>query len=549
MNPLTQERLKVSRGEDVLRQATATHVSTLRDYLQVARRRKWIILQAAVIVPLAALAFSLHQQSQFRGSSQVLLSQQDLSSQLTGASTSTNDPADRQAQTQASLARVPDVAQGAIARVHAAISPTAFLASSSVTAGTNSDILTFAVTNHDPALAARLATAYAHAYVAYRLEQDTAPINTALKEVLSQIATLPTHGALYTSLEDKATQLRTLAALKSANASVVQQAQTAVQTAPRTKRNVILGVLLGLFLGVGLAFLRESLDTRVRSADEIGEHLHIPLLARLPEPDKKLRAEDGLAMLADPSGVQSEAFRMLRTNVEFASLGKEAHVIMVTSATEQEGKSTTIANLAVAMARAGQHVVLIDLDLRRPYIDRFFGLGGRPGLTQVALGVAQLGEAIVRVPIGSSDSVAATNDNGNGASSTRRLGRGALDVLPSGPIPPDPGEFVGTDRLTEILEHIRGHADVVLIDAPPLLHVGDALVLSAKVDAVLVVTRMDMMRRPILGELERLLETMPAHKLGFVVTGAEAEEGYGYGYGGYYYHRAYGPRQKEASRT
>jgi Mrp family chromosome partitioning ATPase len=372
---------------------------------------------------------------------------------------------------------------------------------------------------------------------------------------------LPTHGALYTSLEDKATQLRTLAALKSANASVVQQAQTAVQTAPRTARNVLLGLMLGLFLGVGLAFLREALDTRVRSAEAIGEQLHLPLLARLPEPDKKLKATDTLAMIADPSSVQSEAFRMLRTNVEFASLGKEANVIMVTSATEQEGKSTTIANLAIAMARAGQHVVLIDLDLRRPYIDRFFNLGGRPGLTQVALGMAQLGEAIVRVPIGSSDSAAATygsrngNSNGNSNASngqaSRRLIRGALDVLPSGPIPPDPGEFVGTARLTEILEHIRAHADVVLVDAPPLLHVGDGLTLSAKVDAVLVVTRMEMMRRPILGELERLLETMPAHKLGFVVTGAEEEEGYGsgYGYGGYHYHRAYGPRQKESTRT
>jgi capsular exopolysaccharide synthesis family protein len=534
-----------ARGEDVLRQATATHVSTLRDYLQVARRRKWIIVQAALIVPLAALAFSLHQQSQYQGSAQVLLSQQDLSSQLTGAPNYTNDPADRQAQTQASLARVPDVAQRAINTAHVQMTPTDFLGSSSVTAGTNSDILTLTVTNHNPVLAARLATAYAHAYVAYRLEQDTAPILTALTEVQAQIATLPTHGALYTSLEDKATQLRTLAALKSANASVVQQSQTAVQTAPRTKRNVILGILLGVFLGVGLAFLRDTLDTRVRSADAISEQLHLPILARLTEPDKKLRAEDRLAMISDPSGMQSEAFRVLRTNVEFASLGKEASMIMVTSATEQEGKSTTIANLAVAMARSGQHVVLIDLDLRRPYIDRFFNLEGRPGLTQVALGVAQLGEAIVRVSIGASDSVASTNGNGSGS---RRLERGALDVLPSGPLPPDPGEFVGTDRLTEILEHIRAHADVVLIDAPPLLHVGDGLALSAKVDAVLVVTRMEMMRRPILAELGRLLETMPAHKLGFIVTGAEAEEGYGYGYGGYYYHRAYGPREKATAR-
>jgi non-specific protein-tyrosine kinase len=244
---------------------------------------------------------------------------------------------------------------------------------------------------------------------------------------------------------------------------------------------------------------------------------------------------------------------MLRTNVEFSALGKEAHVIMVTSATEQEGKSTTISNLAVAMARAGQHVVLIDLDLRRPFIDRFFKLDGRPGLTQVALGSAQLGEAIVRIPLGGSDINASRMNghefNGNGAGSgeaslSRRRASGALDVLPSGPIPPDPGEFVGTARLTEILEHIRTHADIVLIDAPPLLHVGDGLTLSAKVDALLVVTRMDAMRRPILGELKRLLDTMPAHKLGFVITGAEAEEGYGYGYG--YHPRPY-ERQSEAA--
>jgi Mrp family chromosome partitioning ATPase len=302
--------------------------------------------------------------------------------------------------------------------------------------------------------------------------------------------------------------------------------------------------LLGLFLGVGLAFLREALDTRVRSAEAIGAKLELPLLARLPAPAKKLRGESRLTMLADPSGPQAEAFRMLRTNFEFASLGKEARVVMVTSATEQEGKSTTIANLAVAMARAGQHVVLVDLDLRRPYIDRFFDLGSRPGLTQVALGVAQLGEAIVRVPISGSDTLASLNGNGNGNGNGNRRALGALDVLPSGPIPPDPGEFVGTARLTEILEHLRAHADVVLIDAPPLFHVGDGLVLSSKVDAVLVVTRLDVMRRPMLGELSRLLHTMPAHKLGFIVTGAEAEEGYSDAYGGaYYYSRPYGPRE------
>ena len=532
--------------------ATTHHVSTLRDYLLVLRRRKWTVISTTAVVTAAALVFSLTQQAKYEGSAQVLLSQQDLSTQLTGTPQYNNDPADRQAQTQASLARVPSVAQRAIDAARVDMTTKQFLDASSATAGTNSDLLTLTVTNHDPKLASRLATAYAHAYVAYRLEQDTAPIESALKGVQAQIDANPKHGALYNSLEDKATQLRTLAALKSANASVVRQAQPAVQTAPKTTRNVVLGVILGLFLGIGLAFLREALDTRVHSAEAIGEALHLPLLARLSEPEKKLRTANQLAMLSDPTGVQAESFRMLRTNVEFAALGKEASVIMVTSATEQEGKSTTISNLAVAMARAGEHVVLIDLDLRRPFVDRFFDLGGRPGLTQVALGMTPLREAIVRIPLEGNENGAKLepfngngngNHNGHGSGSgyppTRDRSIGVLDVLPSGPIPPDPGEFVSTARLTEILEHVRSHADVVLVDAPPLLHVSDGLVLSAKVDALLVVTRMDVMRRPILGELKRQLDTMPAHKLGFVVTGAEAEEGYGYSYSYGYRQRAY----------
>jgi non-specific protein-tyrosine kinase len=250
-------------------------------------------------------------------------------------------------------------------------------------------------------------------------------------------------------------------------------------------------------------------------------------------------------MIDEPTSVNAEAFRMLRTNVEFASLGKEARMLMVTSAMEQEGKSTTIANLAVALARAGQHVVLVDLDLRRPFVDRFFDLQGRPGLTQVAIGAAQLGDAIVRIPILGDDATLLPSSNGNG-DGRHRPAIGALDVLPSGPTPPDPGEFVGSARLTEILEHLRGHCDVVLIDAPPLFHVGDALTLSAKVDAVLVVTNLQAVRRPMLTELKRQLETMPANKLGFIVTGAEAEESYGgYGYG-YYYARPYAHKKVES---
>jgi Mrp family chromosome partitioning ATPase len=267
-------------------------------------------------------------------------------------------------------------------------------------------------------------------------------------------------------------------------------------------------------------------------------------------------------MLDSPAGVQAEAFRMLRTNLEFATLGRDAQTIMVTSAVEQEGKSTTIANLAIALARAGQRVVLVDLDLRRPFLHRFFELDG-PGITQVALGHVPLEHALATVAItdaepGRRAPTANGNGNGNGHRDVRVMSgesgaprgnvvKGILEVLPSGPTPPDPGEFVGAAALSEILAQLRVRTDFVLIDAPPVLHVGDAMALSPKVDGILVVTRMQVVRRHMLSELARQLAGSPAPVLGFVVTAAEEEESYGYGYG-YGYGHGYAPRPYEPSK-
>ena len=152
-------------------------------------------------------------------------------------------------------------------------------------------------------------------------------------------------------------------------------------------------------LGLGLAFLFEALDTRIRSAAEVARRLGLPLLARIPAPRKKLQRADNLVMVAEPSSGSAEAFRVLRTNLEFARLDSDVRSILVTSAVEPEGKSTTAANLAVALARAGRRVVLVDLDLRRPYVDRFFRLFREPGITDVALGEVSLDEALTTIDL------------------------------------------------------------------------------------------------------------------------------------------------------
>jgi Mrp family chromosome partitioning ATPase len=515
------------------------HDASLRDYLQVLRRRAWLVLAAVLLVPAAAVLLSLRGESLFQSKAQVLLSHQNLASALT---MNVQDPsafvqADRLAQTQANVARVPEIASSMLERLHVReLTPKRFLAESSVSAGQNSDILTFRVTNHDPLLARRMVEGYAREYTRYRRKLDTAALGAALVGVTKRLQQLERTNqektALYGSLVDRQEQLATMEALQTSNAFVVEHASVPVQVAPKPVRNGILGLLLGLVVGVGLAFLWDALDTRIRNTDEIAERLGVPLLARLPEPPRRISSKDWLAMLAEPRGASAEAFRMLRTNLEFVLLDSNVKTIMVTSSVEREGKSTTVANLAVALAQARKRVVVVDLDLRRPYIHRFFDLEG-PGLTDVALGHVHLREALAPIAVKTFDAPRSTitngHGNGNGNGHPELLGR--LDVLPSGVIPPDPGEFVGRRSVAEIVRQLANEADIVLVDAPPVLHVGDAIALSAIVDAVLVVTRMKVVRRSMLAELSLALSRTPVPTLGFVVTGSHEEPGYGYGYG------------------
>jgi Mrp family chromosome partitioning ATPase len=523
------------------------HGGTLRDYLHVVRRRKWIILAVAILVPTVAVAYSNRQTKLYRSEAQVLLSQTNLANALTGTpESSVYQPVERLSQTQADLARVPIVAERAVKEAGVDRTGAQLLGESSVTADLNSNFLYFTVTDTDRSVARSLATAYAKAFTAYRGELDTASLKSAREDLETRMWRIRKQGgartSLYAALASKDELLRTMEALQTSNASLVQEAGSAWKVQPKPVRSGILGFALGLVLGIGLAFLREGLDVRVRSADEIGDRLGLPLLARLPEPARALRRANKLATLAEPNGAGAEAFRMLRTNLDFVRLDQPAKTIMVTSAVGAEGKSTTAANLAVTLARGGKRVALVDLDLRRPFLHRFFPAGKHPGLTNVALGYASLEQALIKVPLIERHEAGWKNsNNGNG---TARVD-GLLEVLTSGPIPPNVDDFVGTKAVADILTVLKNRADVVVVDATPLLIVGDAMSLATAVDAILVVTRINVIRRPMLKELRRVLDAVPAGKLGFVLTGANQEESYG-GYGAYSYrYHAYETRVRE----
>jgi Mrp family chromosome partitioning ATPase/capsular polysaccharide biosynthesis protein len=537
-----------------VRENQGQEARSLGDYLHVVRRRKWLILATSALFLVAALVRSSQQDPLYSASSEVLLNRAPLTEITGSADQSFSSQPDRVAKTEAAVAAVPAVARQVLEAADIpGLTVEEFLARSSATSKPDADLLVLSVKAPNADEAAKLASEYADQFSAYRKELDTAAFRSARIDLEQRITELRANKdadkALIADLESKAQQLGTAEALATGNTSVIRKPLPADATKirPRTFRDAVLAAAVGLLLGIVIAFLRDALDTRIRSAEEIGDRLGVPLLARIPEPPRPLQMSDGLVMLADPNGREAEAFRMLRTNLDFVNVERGARTVMVTSASQRDGKSTTVANLAVALARAGKNVVLVDLDLRRPYLHRFFDVAEEPGVTNVVLEQASVDQALSKVWASEAPAEVAAAPAASGARRSSRAKEPArsgtngrapagsvLEVMPSGTLPPNPGEFVSTRALATLLDRLRERADFVLIDAPPMVGIGDALTISAQVDGIVLVTRMNRLRRPLLFELHRLLETSPTPLLGFVVTGARVDGEHYYASDGYH---------------
>jgi capsular exopolysaccharide synthesis family protein len=315
-------------------------------------------------------------------------------------------------------------------------------------------------------------------------------------------------------------------------ASIVDNAQEpSSPVSPQPLRNLGLGFVIGLLLGVALAILRELLDTSVASAEDVALVTDAPILGHINSDSAAVKLPPGEALTgATP---WAEAFRVLRTNMQYVEVDHDQKVFVVTSSLPAEGKSTTAVNLAITLALAKQRVVLVECDLRRPLIAARLDLDDAVGTTSVLIN---------KVPL--RDALQTYQDTG-------------LRVLSSGPIPPNPSELLQSNAMEKLLGDLRDEFDVVILDAPPLLPVTDAAVLSAQSDGALIVVRHGKTTRDQLAHAIERIEAVDAKPVGVVINLAPAKRkgrsyGYGYGYGytyGYSYKSRQATKVTDASET
>ncbi len=261
---------------------------------------------------------------------------------------------------------------------------------------------------------------------------------------------------------------------------------------PQPARNLALGLLLGLLLGVGVAVTREMFDTRIKTEKDCADVTAAPVIGSIAhDPDAP---NHPLILQLDPNSPRAEAFRSLRTNLQFVDAANHPTSIVFTSSLPDEGKTTTVANLAIALAASGAKVCLVEADLRRPRLLGYLGLEGAIGLTSVLIGQAELEDVL------------------------QDLAHTKIMVLGAGPIPPNPSELLGSPAMTETLQTLQDRFDYVVIDAPPLLPVTDAAVLSTVADGVVVVVGAGTTTREQLRKSLQALEQVKARVLGLVLN-------------------------------
>lgn len=452
----------------------------LSDYIRILRKSWILIIVLALIGVAGGATISLIQTPKYSATSKVFVSTQTggTVSELAQGNTFTV----QRVTTYSDLATTPIVLLSVIAELELNVSEGDLSGAISVTAPLNTSIIEITAADTDPVIAADIANAAAE----------------SLTRVVNRIETPATEDAV-----------------SPVKLTLVQQATVSQNpVSPNVSLNIALGLLIGLALGIGLAVLRQILDTRIRNERDVELATDAAIIGGIVYDPKA--ASRPLIVQDDPRSPRAESFRTLRTNLQFLDVGHGGRSFIVTSSIQSEGKSTTAANLAIALADSGVRVLLVDADLRRPKVAKYMGLEGAVGLTDALIGRVQLDDVV------------------------QEWGRGRLSVLPAGTVPPNPSELLGSAAMGNLIKELRSRFDVVLFDAPPLLPVTDAAILSRFVGGVILVVAAGRANRHHVEGAISALENVGSSVAGIVLTMLPTKGPDAYGYGRYGYGYEYG---------
>lgn len=334
-------------------------------------------------------------------------------------------------------------------------------------------------------------------------------IGNVVTEYINMKREVETNSKIYETMLSRMKETMATEGIEDTNVIVIDKAEVPTRPiAPRRAMNMLLGLLVGIFGGVGLAFLFEKLDNTIKSAEDLEKAGETSVLATISKWDVK---ENELIVHKDRFAAVSEIFRALRTALLFTSPDKPLKTMVISSANPQEGKTLVSSNLAVTIAQSGAKVLIVDADMRRPRLHKVFNHANSQGLSNVLTQSNDPLEFIYQSPI----------EN--------------LSVLFCGPIPPAPSELLGSRKMKELVEILRGHFDFVIFDTPPFLSITDSVVLTTHVDGVLVVARYNSTQKEVLNRALQSLRDVKANIVGTVLNDVNLErERYRYPYYSYY---------------
>jgi len=487
------------------------------------RRARWILL-CFVAATAVAFALSTLQARAYTATAELYFGNSQLAQAVAGLQVSSSSAGSQSTQdTNILLLQLGDVARKTAVALGHGLTPSAVAHALSVSPVGDTFIVNVTATAGSPHLAAAIANTYSAIFVNEQATANHQQYVSALATINAELAKLSAAekaGPQGQSLQDRAQSLATLAELPSGGVQVAGTASTPRSpSAPKTKRNTILGAVFGLLLGLGLAFLLERLDQRIREPKDLERIYELPLLGVVPESaalSRLSRRDRGSGLAAR----DAEAFHLIRAHLRYFEVDRDLRTLLIASAASGDGKTTVARCLATAAAQMGARVLLLEADLRRPTLALQLGIDAGPGLADVLIGATSLSDATQMVDV---DPVAVDPVRGR-----------PLAVLVAGATPPpNPGALLESHAMERVLEHSRVAYDLIVIDTAPLTVVSDSFSLLRKADGIIIVGRLGVDRRDVAQRLRQTLAGGGSPVLGVIANGFKARRNasYGYGYG------------------